>query len=173
MIDLKSKIQNPKLKMSFNKKLANQLLSPWKMRMWMMSRLPMGLLSGMVIESLDENGCKVVLKDRFWIRNPFGSVFWAVMGMAAELSTGALVYAYVSGTNTKYILTGVRGEFLKKVRGKSFYFCGSGQVVQQYLDSLNQPGETLTISLPVTAHDQAGQKVAEFEFYWQLKRTEN
>ena len=75
----------------------------------------MGLLSGMVIQSLDEESCTVILKDRLWIRNPFGSVFWAVMGMAAELSTGALVYAYVSGTNIKYILTGVRGEFYKKV----------------------------------------------------------
>ncbi|MEO6131577.1 MAG: hypothetical protein ABIQ02_07000, partial [Saprospiraceae bacterium] len=63
----------------FNIKLARQLINPWKMRMWMMRRLPMGLMSGMVIETLDENGCRVSLKDRFWIRNPFGSVFWAVM----------------------------------------------------------------------------------------------
>jgi hypothetical protein len=159
--------------MSFDKKLAQQLTRPWKMRLWMMRRLPMGLLSGMVIESLNENGCKVVLKDRFWIRNPFGSVFWAVMGMAAEMSTGALVYAYVSGTNTKYILIGMKGDFFKKVRGKSSYFCGSGQEVFQHMKSLQNPGETCIIALPVTAHDQAGQRVAEFEFYWQLKRTEN
>lgn len=159
--------------MSFNHKLARQLTTPWKMRAWMLRRLPMGLVSGMVIKSLDENGCTVMLKDRFWIRNPFGSVFWAVMGMAAELSTGALVYAYVSGNNIKYILTGVRGEFFKKVKGKSYYFCKSGQEVKERLNSLKTPGETLTISLPVTAHDQAGQKVAEFEFYWQLKRTDN
>ena len=133
----------------------------------------MGMISGMKIESLDESGCRVVLEDRFWIRNPFGSVFWAVMGMAAELSTGALVYAYVSETNIKYILTGVKGEFLKKVKGKSFYFCHSGQEVERQLRALNDPGETFTISLPVTAHDQAGQMVASFEFYWQLKRTDN
>ncbi|HZV71329.1 MAG TPA: DUF4442 domain-containing protein [Saprospiraceae bacterium] len=158
--------------MSFNKNIARQLTNPWKMRLWMLRRLPMGMISGMKIESLDENGCKVVLEDRFWIRNPFGSVFWAVMGMAAELSTGALIHAYVSGTNIKYILTGVKGEFLKKVRGKSFYFCHSGQEVERKLRTLNSPGETFTISLPVTAHDQAGQMVASFEFYWQLKRTD-
>ncbi|MEO6130747.1 MAG: hypothetical protein ABIQ02_02785, partial [Saprospiraceae bacterium] len=75
------------------------------------------------------------------------------------------------GTNTKYILTSVKGEFFKKVRGKSFYFCPSGQVVRHHLSSLKIPGETLTFSLPVSAHDQAGQKVAEFEFSWQLKKT--
>jgi len=156
--------------MSFNKKLARQLINPWKLRMWMLRRLPMGLFSGMVIESLDENGCKVMLKDRFWIHNPFGSVFWAVMGMAAELSTGALVYAYVSGTNTLYILTSVQGEFLKKVRGKSFYFCPSGQDVLRSLNSLKNPGDTCTVILPVTAYDQVGQPVAEFKFYWQLRK---
>jgi len=159
--------------MSFNHKLAASLLKPWKLRLWMLKSLPMGLLSGMVIESLDENGCKVMLKDRRWIRNPFRSVFWAVMGMAAELSTGALVYTYVSGSNIKYILIGMKGEFFKKVRGKSFYFCRSGLDVLRKLNSLENPGDTCTVILPVTAYDQAGQTVAEFQFYWQLKKTEN
>ena len=139
----------------------------------MLNRLPMGLLSGMVIESLDENGCKVMLKDRFWIRNPFGSVYWAVMGMAAELSTGALVYAYVSGTKTKYILVGMKADFFKKVRGKSFYFCPSGHEVLRKLNSLENPDDTCTVLLPVTAFDHAGNTVAEFQYYWQLRKTEN
>ena len=159
--------------MSFNKNLAQKLTTPWKLRIWMMKRLPMGLISGMVIESLNENGCKVMLKDRFWIRNPFGSVFWAVMAMAAEMSTGVLVYAYVSGTNTKYILIGVQGDFLKKLRGKSYYFCPSGQDVLRNLKSLENPGDTCTVLLPVTAYDQAGHIVAEFKFSWQLRKTEN
>ncbi len=133
----------------------------------------MGLLSGVLIESLDENGCKVVLKDRPWIRNPFRSVFWAVMGMAAELSTGGLLYAYLSGTKTKYILTGMECSFFKKVRGKSYYFCSSGEEILRKLNSLENPGETCSIILPVSGSDQAGQKVAEFKFYWQLKKTEN
>ena len=132
----------------------------------------MGLLTGMVIESLDEEGCKVVLKDRFWIRNPFGSIYWAVMGMTAEMSSGAFIYAYVSGSNVKYILTGMKGEFLKKLRGKSFYFCRAGQEMRQYLSSLENPGEAITVILPVTAFNLAGQTVAEFQFYWQLKTAE-
>ena len=138
-----------------------------------MRRLPMGLLSGMVIESLNEDSCRVILKDRPWIRNPFGSVFWAVMGMAAELSTGALIYAYLSGTNTKYILIGVKCDFLKKLRGKSFYFCPSGKEVLRNLENLENPGDTCTVQLSVTAHDQAGNIVADFKFYWQFRKTEN
>lgn len=129
----------------------------------------MGLASGMAIEFLDPDSCKVILKDRFWIHNPFGSVFWAVMSMAAELSTGSLIYAWCSGNRVKFILTGVEGKFTKKVRGRSFYICQSGQEVQRRLESLNSPGETCTVQLPVIAQDQAGLTVAEFQFTWSLK----
>ncbi|HUR31320.1 MAG TPA: DUF4442 domain-containing protein [Saprospiraceae bacterium] len=157
------------MKAHFNQQLAKDLLRPWKLRLWMLTHLPMGLASGMFIEHLNEGECKVVLKDRIWIRNPFGSVFWAVMGMAAELSTGSLVYAWCSEHKIKFILTGIEGRFLKKVTGKSFYFCQSGQEVLRSIELLENPGDTSSVILPVTAHDQAGQKVAEFQFTWSLK----
>ncbi len=127
----------------------------------------------MYIESLDENICRVVLKDRFWIHNPFGSVFWAVMAMAAELSTGSLLYAWCSNSHVKFILTEMDGKFIKKLKGKSFYFCPSGQEVQRSLESLRNPGDTCTVQLPVLAKDQSGQTVAEFQFTWSLKLPEN
>ena len=135
----------------------------------MMRNLPMGLASGMAIEFLDPDRCRVILKDRFWIHNPFGSVFWAVMSMAAELSTGSLIYAWCSGNDVKFILTGVEGKFIKKLRGRSFYICQSGQEVKQKLESLETAGDTCTVQLPVIAQDQAGLTVAEFQFTWSLK----
>ena len=161
------------MKATFNHKIAQRLVRPWQLRIWMLTHLPMGLVSGMSIESLDENSCKVVLKDRLWIRNPFRSVFWAVMGMAAELSSGSLVYAWASGTNSKFILTGIEGKFLKKLRGKSSYFCQSGQEVRRSLDSLENPGDQIVLIMPVIAQDQAGDTVAEFQFHWQFKKPDN
>lgn len=157
------------LKSHFDHKLANTLLQPWKLRLWMLKNLPMGLASGMVVESLDEKGCRVMLKDRFWIHNPFGSVFWAVMSMAAELSTGSLIYACCSKRKIKFILVGVEGKFIKKVKGKSFYFCPSGQEVLRSIDTLESPGDVCSVILPVIAQDQAGQTVAEYQFTWSLK----
>ena len=60
--------------MAFDRSLAKKLSNPWKFRLWMGKSLPMGLLSGMYIQTLDEQACVVVLKERWWIRNPFGSV---------------------------------------------------------------------------------------------------
>jgi hypothetical protein len=156
--------------MPFNKNLANKLTNPWQLRLWMLTKLPMGLVSGMYVESLDENSCRVVLKDRRWIRNPFRSVFWAVMGMAAELSTGALVYAYASGSDVRFILVGMEAEFFKKTKGKSYYFCDTGFDVLRSIELLVHPNDTSFVMLPVTAKDQAGQVLATFTFHWQLRK---
>ncbi len=159
--------------MAFDHSIAQKLSSPWKFRLWMIKSLPMGLLSGMYIQSLDEQACVVVLKERWWIRNPFGSVFWAVMGMAAELSSGALVFAHAQGGNVKFILVGVEGEFFKKVKGKSYYFCETGSDVLRSIEQIVNPNDTSVVILPVTARDEAGQLLAEFRFRWQLKKPMN
>ena len=159
--------------MAFDRSLAKKLSNPWKFRLWMGKSLPMGLLSGMYIQTLDEQACVVVLKERWWIRNPFGSVFWAVMGMAAELSSGALVFANAKGRNVKFILVGVEGEFFKKVKGKSYYFCETGSDVLRSIEQIVNPNDTSVVILPVTARDEAGQLLAEFRFRWQLKKPMN
>ena len=146
-----------------------KLQNPLKLRLWMMKNLPMGLVSGMSVEHLDETSCTVMLKDRFWIHNPFGSVFWAVMSMAAELSTGALLYAWSSGSKNKFILVNVKATFLKKARGKTHYSCQSGPEVLRSIESLENPGDQCTVDMPVIAQDQAGQTIAEFQFTWSLK----
>ena len=156
--------------MTFNHDLAKKLIKPWQLRLWMITKLPMGLLSGMKIISLTEEGCQVVLKDKWWIRNPFGSVFWAVMGMAAELSTGALVYAYASGSNVRFILVGMDAKFFKKAKGKSYYFCDAGLDVPRAIQELKNSEESGLVILPVNAKDQGGELLATFTFQWQLRK---
>lgn len=156
--------------MKFDHTLAKKLSSPWKLRLWMLTKLPMGLLSGMYIQSLDEERCVVVLKERWWITNPFGSVFWAVMGMAAEMSTGALVYAHLQGSGVRFILVGMEGQFFKKAKGKSYYFCQTGSEVLRSVGQIVNPNENIVVIMPVTAKDEDGQVLAEFSFRWQLRK---
>lgn len=158
--------------MSFDHALAKRLKDPFRLRLWMLTHLPMGLLSGMKVISLDEEGCTVELRDRFWIHNPFRSVFWAVMGTAAEMSTGALLSAWCSDKKVKFILTGIEGKFFKKVKGKSYYFCKAGQELASFIETLQSPGDVGSISLPVWGQDIEGQKVATFHFTWSLKKPE-
>ncbi|MDQ3016979.1 MAG: hypothetical protein M3R25_09730, partial [Bacteroidota bacterium] len=67
----------------------------------------------------------------------------------------------------------MEGQYLKKVKGKSFYFCQSGQEVSNIIESLENPGDITSIVLPVSAYDQPGNIVAEFKFTWSLKMPEH
>ena len=156
--------------MPFDTALAAQLSTPWKLRLWMIHHLPMGWINGMYIEQLDAGQCVVVLKDRWWIRNPFGSVFWAVMGMAAELSTGVLIHVYANQAGVRFILVGMQAEFYKKVKGKSYYFCLSGAQIAEQIEALQHSEHSITLALPVIARDNNGEPLAGFTFQWQLRR---
>ncbi len=136
----------------------------------MMRHLPMGWLTGMYISTLSGDGCQVVLKDRWWIHNPFGSVFWAVMSMAAELSAGALVYVYASTSGFQFILVEMEAKFEKKAVGSSVYNCMAGPDEFQMLDSLVQPGDQCIISMPVIAFNKAGDEIASYTFHWQIRK---
>lgn len=156
--------------MPFDSQLAKKLRSPWLLRLWMLRRLPMGLIAGMYIRHLDQGGCEVILRDRWWIRNPFGSVFWAVMGMAAELSTGAWLYANASKSGIQFILVGMNGQFFKKARGKSYYFCQPGPEVHDIIERALSADDTKIVLFPVKAKNEAGDILAEFQFEWQLRK---
>lgn len=155
---------------AFDQQVASSLRNKWKLRWWMLRRLPMGLASGMYISELDETHCTVILQDRWWIRNPFNSVFWAVMSMAAELSTGALVFTYARQLKVQFILVGFEAKFLKKVKGKSFYFCHAGKEVERAISNNMNNSAPSIIILPVLAQDESGQVLAEFKCYWQLRK---
>ena len=137
----------------------------------MLSKLPMALLTGMIIVELNEEHCRVRLNDHWWLHNPFRSVYWAVISMAGELSTGALLYAYGSAPKTRFILVEMRAKFYKKLRGKSFYFCRAGQEIGKQMNALQNTSETRIVILPAQALNESGETVAEFEFYWQLRKT--
>ncbi len=62
-----------------------------KINTFLFFKLPSAWWSGVRLRSLDYEKAVVSVTHRWINQNPFRSMFWAVQGMAAELSTGALV----------------------------------------------------------------------------------
>ena len=57
---------------------------------FLMMKLPSAYLCGVRLKSVNNETCVTTVKYKWINQNPFNSMFWAVQGMAAELSTGAL-----------------------------------------------------------------------------------
>src|SRR3954462_11364506 len=92
-----------------------QALSPL-FKMGLMKFLPMGVIAGLKITELDERQCKVTVPYKYINKNPFNTTYWAVLGMAAEMASGALVqmYTHKSEPSVSMFVTGCDAKFIKR-----------------------------------------------------------
>jgi hypothetical protein len=90
----------PKLNQAHIDYIQKTFSNNFKFRVSLFNILPMGWLSGMKVTHLDETSCSVSVPYKRWNKNPFKSTFWAVLGMAAEMSSGALLVMFTQKTKT-------------------------------------------------------------------------
>ena len=53
--------------------------------------LPSAYISGVRVQSIEDDKCVVRVKHKWINQNPFKSLYWAVQGMAAEMPGGLLL----------------------------------------------------------------------------------
>jgi hypothetical protein len=135
-------------------------------------KLPSAYWSGVRVKSVDDKECKVTVKLSWFNKNPFKSIFWAVQGMAAELTTGMLVTKEIRerNVNISMLVTSNSSKFLKKATGRITFSCNQGFDVKKVFDELDKENSTSKILLFSKGIDEAGDIVSEFEFEWSLKR---
>jgi len=97
--------------------IQNKFANSFKFRLILFKILPMGFLSGMRITELNEELCRVSVPYKWLNKNPFKSIFWAVLGMAAEMSSGALVTLFTFGKkpSISLLVSKCEAEFIKKI----------------------------------------------------------
>lgn len=146
-------------------------LTPSKINTYLLFKLPAAFLTGVRVKELSEDSCITGVKHRWINQNPFNSLFWAVQGMAAELSTGALVMAKTknSTSDISMLVTGSRAEFLKKARGKITFSCTGGKVIDRSIKDALASGEGESFWMESVGRDSAGAVVSVFQFEWSIK----
>ncbi|MBG42629.1 MAG: thioesterase [Aequorivita sp.] len=146
-------------------------LSPSKINTFLLFKLPSAYFTGVRVKSISETTCITSVKHKWINQNPFKSIFWAVQGMAAELSTGALVMAKIreSNKNISMLVANNRATFSKKARGRIEFTCIEGALINQAIEKTIATGEGQTIWMKSEGKDTAGDKVSTFEFEWTLK----
>lgn len=98
-------------------------------------------------------------------------MFWAVQGMAAELSTGALIMAKIKEQSSaiSMLVANNKATFTKKARGRITFFCSDGAEIDKVIQNAIQTSEGQKIWLKSVGKDIAGDVVSEFEFEWTIK----
>ncbi len=147
------------------------ILTPSKINAFNRLKLPSAYLCGIRATYLDNNKCIVVVKHRWINQNPFKSMFWAVQGMAAELTTGALVMAKIRESNKQISMLVVsnNSKFSKKAIGKITFTCTDGVLVDKALNEAIKTGEGQVFWMTSVGVNEEGNVVSTFHFEWSVK----
>jgi hypothetical protein len=98
-------------------------------------------------------------------------MFWAVQGMAAELSTGALVISNIkdSKASISMLVASNRASFSKKATGRITFTCSDGLAIKETIQKAMQTGEGQTCWMKSEGTNAKGEIVSRFEFEWTVK----
>ena len=137
----------------------------------MLFKLPAAWLTGVRILSISDTKCEVKVRFKWINQNPYRSMFWAVQGMAAELTTGMLLTKSIqeSNTNISMLLVGNKSNFYKKAVGKIKFICDQGETAKELID-LTKKNITHKAWLKAKGFDETGDIVSEFDFEWSCKK---
>jgi hypothetical protein len=145
--------------------------SPFQYNLYNFFKLPSVWWCGIRVKSVNEESCLVSVKHRWINQNPFKSMFWAVQGMAAELSTGLLLMNEIARTKKSFsmLVLNNKANFSKKATGRISFSCDQGSQIKECLNKSISSGTPQTIWLNSSGLDSKGDTVSKFSFEWSLK----
>jgi len=134
-------------------------------------KLPAVFFTGIRVKSISDNECTVSVKHKWINQNPFKSMFWAVQGMAAELTTGALVLSKIreSGKQISMLVLNNNATFSKKATGRISFTCQDGKLIDVAILKTIETGEGQTVWMTSVGINEDGVEVSTFNFEWTLK----
>ncbi|MGY2131397.1 PaaI family thioesterase [Hymenobacter sp. HD11105] len=144
--------------------------NPLKLRLFMLRSLPMAYLAGLRVRDITPAQATVTVPFKYLTKNPFRSIYFACLSMAAEMASGVLSLMYISsGPPVSMLVTGMEAEFTKKAVGLISFTTTDGAQIGQAIAESRATGEGRTVVCTSTGTDQAGDVVAIFRITWSYR----
>ena len=145
--------------------------SPFSYNFFTLIKLPAAWISGVRVSKVTDKFCEVKVRHRWINQNPFKSMYWAVQGMAAELTTGIFLIERIRSNKTpiSMLVLNNKANFKKKARGVITFRCDDGLKANEAIDKAIQTRESSLISMRSVGRDYSGDIVSEFIFEWTIK----
>jgi hypothetical protein len=145
--------------------------NPFLFRLYLLKKLPLAYIAGIRVEELNAEKAITTVKFSWLTQNPFRSIYFACLAMAAEMSTGLLVINGVFNSIPAVSMLIVKNQavYNKKAIGKITFICANGKIVNDAVIKAKASGESVEIETTSIGKDEAGDIVAEFIFTWSMK----
>lgn len=146
-------------------------VSPWKMRMYLLWKLPAAWFMGIGVRSCD--GVKAVVRLPYGWRsqNPFRSTYFAAQCAAAEMSTGLLALMHLQGKPAvSMLVTHIEAEFKKKVSETLLFTCEDGALLEAAIQQAIASEEAQVFRATSIGRLPDGTEAARVWITWSFKK---
>lgn len=152
-------------------KLQKQMLNPFTFGLFKIFKVPMAYLAGIRLRELNENQTTTTVRYKYLNKNPFNSMYFAVLAMTAELSTGALALFSIAKhkESIAVIVVGSKAKFIKKAVGKITFKCKNGLDFSEQIQNCINTKESVTVKAESIGYNENNEIVCEYEFEWSFK----
>ena len=142
-----------------------------RMNRFLLFKIPSAYFSGVRVSKLNDNEVVAIVKHKWINQNPFKSIYWAVQGMASELTTGILVMKHIKDSRKKISMLVIHqtADFYKKAIGKIHFSCKDGEEIKNAVNKTIKTNKGQTIKLTSNGYNEDGIKVSSFTYVWSIK----
>ena len=146
----------------------NNLLKRLRFNLLKALSMPTAWLAGLRVIQLNDKICITSIPGGWRSQNPFKTMYWAVQGMGAELSTGAAPYAISQSMSKKLRMFVVSNEakFTKRAIGQIQFTCNDNSVARNAIEESIETGMPVDCLLRSVGTDKSGHIVSEWIFKW-------
>ena len=133
-------------------------------------KLPSVWWCGIRVREISKLSCSANVRLGWFNKNPFKSLFWAVQGMAAELTTGILIMQAITASKKRIsmLVLNNKANFSKKAKGLISFNCYQGEKINEVINRLLESKKPQTLWVKSVGKDESGDVVSSFEFEWTL-----
>lgn len=152
-------------------KFQKLITNPFLFRLYLLNKLPLAYIAGLRVRELSEERAVTTVKYGWLTQNPFRSMYFACLSMAAEMSTGLLVLNGVYNSKPAVSMLIIKNQALyhKKAVGNITFTCSDGNLINSLINKAKGTGESVLVDTTSIGKDEAGDVVAEFTFTWSMK----
>ena len=133
--------------------------------------MPAAFFAGIRVQEFTDEKSVVTIKYSWLTQNPFKSIYFACLSMAAEYSTAILMINQLQQFNKPVSTLVIKHQavYTKKAVGTIFFTCVDGLASRDKLSHAMKTGEAVIIETKSIGKDEKGDTIGEFIFVWSVK----
>ena len=154
-----------------NAELLKSINNPFRFALFLLVKLPIGFLAGLRLVQATPTQAVVCIKYQYITKNPFHSIYFGCLAMAAELASGTLGLVYSMGLfpEVSMLVVHMEADFIKKGKGRVYFTCTDGEMLGQAARETRATGESRTVIATSIGRDINGFEIARFKITWSFK----